>query len=136
MSAKAVADAVLSAMDARYDFIVVNFANGDMVGHTGSLDAAIKAVEAVDEALGRLFDKARAADYSVVLTSDHGNCEQMFDETGAKLTNHTTFDVYTFVMDKRVKHVCKGALNHIAPTVLALMGLAIPHEMDAPLVSF
>ncbi|MDY0264598.1 MAG: 2,3-bisphosphoglycerate-independent phosphoglycerate mutase [Sulfurospirillum cavolei] len=136
MSAKAVAEAVLSAMDAAYDFIVVNFANGDMVGHTGSLDAAIKAVEAVDEALGWLFDKASAADYSVVLTSDHGNCEQMFDETGAKLTNHTTFDVYAFVLDKRVKHVRKGALNHIAPTVLALMGLEIPSEMDAPLVSF
>ena len=136
MSAHAVGDAVIKAMDEAYEFIVVNFANGDMVGHTGSLDAAIKAVEAVDAELGRLFAKAKAADYSIVLTSDHGNCEQMFDEAGNKLTNHTTFDVYCFVDDKRVKAVQKGGLNHIAPTVLTLMGLAIPAEMDAPLVTF
>lgn len=136
MSADAVGDAVLKAMDEAYEFIVVNFANGDMVGHTGSLEAAIKAVEAVDTQLGRLFDKAKEAHYSVVLTSDHGNCEQMFDENGARLTNHTTFDVYCFVYDTRVAEVKKGGLNHIAPTVLKLMGLEIPNEMDEPLVTF
>ncbi len=136
MSAPAVGDAVLKAMDEAYDFIVVNFANGDMVGHTGSLEAAICAVEAVDIELGRLFAKAKELDYSIVLTSDHGNCEQMFDENGSKLTNHTTFDVYGFVMDKRVNKVEKGGLNNIAPTVLKLMGLPIPSEMDKPLVEF
>lgn len=136
MSAPAVGDAVLKAMDEAYDFIVVNFANGDMVGHTGSLEAAICAVEAVDAELGKLFAKAKELDYSIVLTSDHGNCEQMFDEDGSKLTNHTTFEVYGFVMDKRVNKVEKGGLNNIAPTVLKLMGLPIPSEMDAPLVEF
>ena len=71
-----------------------------------------------------------------MLTSDHGNCEQMFDSEEKTLTNHTTFDVYGFVMDKRVKRVNKGGLNNIAPTVLKLMGLPIPQEMDAPLVEF
>ena len=82
------------------------------------------------------MDKAKEADYAIVLTSDHGNCEQMFDENGAKLTNHTTFDVYGFVMDERVSKVKKGGLNNIAPTVLKLMGLPIPSEMDQPLVEF
>ncbi len=136
MSAHAVGDAVLKAMDEAYDFIVVNFANGDMVGHTGSLEAGIKAVEAVDAELGRLLEKAQKTNYSVVLTSDHGNCEQMFDSKAKTLTNHTTFDVYGFVMDKRVKRVQKGGLNNIAPTVLKLMGLPIPQEMDDPLVEF
>lgn len=136
MSAPEVGNGVLIAMDEQYDFIVVNFANGDMVGHTGSLEAAIQAVEAVDLQLGRLFERAKALGYAVILTSDHGNCEQMFDEKGAKLTNHTTFDVYGFVMDSRVHQVKKGGLNNIAPTILKLMGLPIPQEMDQPLVEF
>jgi len=136
MSAHAVADAVLKAMDEAYEFIVVNFANGDMVGHTGNLDATIQAVETVDAALGRLFAKARKSDYAIVLTSDHGNCEQMLDETGAKLTNHTTFDVYCFVDDKRIHSVKRGGLNQIAPTILTLMGLPIPSEMDQALIEF
>ena len=136
MSALEVGDAVLKAMDEGYDFIVVNFANGDMVGHTGNLEAAIKAVEAVDVELGRLYQKAEEMGYSVVQTSDHGNCEEMLDEQGSKLTNHTTFEVYCFVKDERVKEVKRGGLSNIAPTVLKLMGLEIPEEMDAPLVEF
>jgi len=136
MSAPEVGDAVLTAMDEGYDFIVVNFANGDMVGHTGNLDAAIKAVEAVDGQLGRLYDKAKALGYAVIQASDHGNCEQMFDEGGAQLTNHTTFDVYCFVDDTRVQEVKRGGLSNIAPTVLKLMGLEIPDEMDEPLIEF
>jgi len=136
MSAHMVADAVLKAMDEAYDFIVVNFANGDMVGHTGNLEATIQAVETVDIELGRLFTKAHTRGYSVVLTSDHGNCEQMLDHAGAKLTNHTTFDVYCFVDDVRVHTVEKGGLNQIAPTILTLMGLCIPSEMDEALIHF
>ena len=136
MSAPEVGDAVLKAMDERYDFIVVNFANGDMVGHTGNLDAATRAVEAVDRELGRLYERAKALGYAVIQTSDHGNCEQMFDEEGAQLTNHTTFEVYCFVDDERVKEVKSGGLSNIAPTVLKLMGLEIPQEMDEPLVQF
>ncbi len=136
MSAPEVGDAVLKAMGEGYDFIVVNFANGDMVGHTGNLEAAIKAVEAVDVELGRLYQKAEEMGYAVVQTSDHGNCEEMLDEQGSKLTNHTTFEVYCFVKDERVKEVKRGGLSNIAPTVLKLMGLEIPEEMDAPLVEF
>ena len=136
MSAPQVGDAVLQAMDAGYDFIVVNFANGDMVGHTGNMNAAIQAMEVVDTELGRIFDKAQMDNYAVILTSDHGNCEEMVDKEGHKLTNHTTFDVYCFILDERVKEVKKGGLNNIAPTVLKLMGLAIPSEMDNALVEF
>ena len=134
MSSVEVGDAVLASMNEGYDFIVVNFANGDMVGHTGNYDAAVKAVEAVDKQLGRILKKCEEKDYSFILTSDHGNCEQMSNEKGEVLTNHTTFDVFCFVKAKGVKKVDNGALNNIAPTVLKLMGLKIPKEMDKPLI--
>ena len=134
MSAYEVKDAVLTAMDEEYDFVVVNFANGDMVGHTGVFEAAVRAVEAVDECLGEIIKKAKAIGYSVVLTSDHGNCEEMRDDEGHTLTNHTVGSVYCFVMDEAVKTVKEGGLNNIAPTVLTLMGLEIPSEMDISLI--
>ncbi|WP_331776078.1 2,3-bisphosphoglycerate-independent phosphoglycerate mutase [Sulfurospirillum sp. 1612] len=134
MSAGAVGDGVLKAMDEAYDFIVVNFANGDMVGHTGNYDAAVKAVEAVDAQLGRIIRKAEAQDYALVLTSDHGNCEKMLGEEGEVLTNHTTFDVFCFVKADGVTKVKNGGLNNIAPTVLKLMGITIPKEMDEALI--
>ncbi|BBG64989.1 2,3-bisphosphoglycerate-independent phosphoglycerate mutase [Hydrogenimonas sp.] len=134
MSAPQVGDAVLTAMDEEYDFIVVNFANGDMVGHTGNFEAAVQAVEAVDRELGRILQKAEEKDYRLVLTSDHGNCEEMVDEDGNVLTNHTVGDVWCFVMAPGVKEVKPGALNNIAPTVLKLMELPIPDVMDEPLI--
>ena len=134
MSAPEVGDAVLTAMDEEYDFIVVNFANGDMVGHTGNFEAAVKAVEAVDRELGRIVEKAKRKDYRMVLTSDHGNCEEMVDDEGNILTNHTVGDVWCFVMAPGVEEVKPGALNNIAPTVLKLMELPIPKEMDEPLI--
>ena len=134
MSAPAVGDAVLKAVEEAYDFIVVNFANGDMVGHTGVYDAGLKAVEAVDRELGRIFDAAKEKGYAVVLTSDHGNCEEMKDAKGNTLTNHTVGKVWCFVMADGVDRVHAGGLNHIAPTVLKLMDLEIPAEMDTPLI--
>lgn len=134
MSAPAVGDAVLKAMDEGFDFIVVNFANGDMVGHTGNYDAAIKAVEAVDHELGRIIEKAQTDDYALVLTSDHGNCEAMWDENGNVLTNHTVGKVWAFVMAPGVEKVHPGGLNNIAPTVLELMGVEKPIEMDDSLL--
>ena len=134
MSAPAVGDAVVKAMDEGYDFIVVNFANGDMVGHTGNYDAAVKAVEAVDHELGRIVARAKEKHYAMVLTSDHGNCEQMWDENGNVLTNHTVGKVWTFVMAPGVQKVHPGGLNNIAPTVLKLMGIEKPSEMDDALV--
>lgn len=134
MSAPEVSVEVQKAMDNETDFIVVNFANGDMVGHTGVYDAGVKAVEAVDKELGEIFEKAKELDYSVVLTSDHGNCEMMKDESGKTLTNHTVGDVYCFVMAENVSKVKEGSLNNIAPTILKLMNLDIPKEMDEALV--
>ena len=134
MSSVQVGDAVLTAMESGYDFIVVNFANGDMVGHTGNYEAAIKAVEAVDRQLGRILQKCDERDYSLILTSDHGNCEQMSNEKGEMLTNHTIFDVFCFIKAKDVHKVRDGGLNNIAPSVLKLMGLDIPKEMDEPLI--
>lgn len=133
MSAHEVAEATLRGMREGYDFIVVNFANGDMVGHTGNLEAAIKAVEAVDSALGKLFAQAEESDYAVILTSDHGNCEEMRDEAGNTLTNHTVGEVWCFIKARGVERLQSGGLNHIAPSVLKLMGLEIPPEMDSPL---
>ena len=134
MSAPEVSLAVQQGMDEQKDFIVVNFANGDMVGHTGVYDAGIKAVEAVDKELGTIIDKAKECGYNVVLTSDHGNCEMMKDESGKTLTNHTVGDVYCFVIADGVTEVKTGALNNIAPTVLKLMDLEIPADMDEPLI--
>ena len=134
MSAEAVGSAVLTAMDEEYDFIVVNFANGDMVGHTGDFEAAKIAVNTVDTQLGKIVTKAKESDYALVITSDHGNCEEMRDDEGNVLTNHTVGKVWCFVQADGVTKVDTGGLNNIAPTVLKLMGIEIPSEMDHALV--
>jgi 2,3-bisphosphoglycerate-independent phosphoglycerate mutase len=134
MSCAEVGAVVVKALNEGIDFIVVNFANGDMVGHTGNFEAAVRAVEAVDEQLGRIVEAVKKNDYAMVLTSDHGNCEEMRDDAGNTLTNHTVGKVWCFVMADSVKNVHAGALNNIAPTVLKLMGIDIPLEMDSPLI--
>jgi 2,3-bisphosphoglycerate-independent phosphoglycerate mutase len=134
MSAEAVGKAVLDAMSDNYDFVVVNFANGDMVGHTGDFEAAKVAVSAVDEQLGKILESAKENDYSVVITSDHGNCEEMQDDEGNTLTNHTVGKVWCFVVADGVTKVEAGGLNNIAPTVLKLMDIEIPQEMDHSLI--
>ena len=134
MSAPEVCDAVLKAMDGSYNLVVVNFANGDMVGHTGNYDAAVKAVETVDTCVGKIAAKCDEKGYAMVLTADHGNCEEMRDPDGNMLTNHTVGDVYCFVKAPGVTQVKAGGLSHIAPTVLKLMELPIPAEMDQPLI--
>jgi len=133
MSAREVADTVIEAMQtARHDFIVVNFANGDMVGHTAVVDAIIAAVEVLDREVGRVLDAALANGYAVVLTADHGNCDEMVDaETGEPHTQHSNHPVPCLVIDSEVKHLRDGEnLSAIAPTVLQLMGIAQPPEMD------
>jgi len=135
MSAPEVAQGVLRAMDEEYDFIVVNFANGDMVGHTGDYEAGKRAVECVDEQLSYIIEKAKEKDYAIVLTSDHGNCEEMCDGSGHRLTNHTVGDVWCFVIAPDVKSLKSGGgLNNIAPTVLEIMGLEKPAQMDESLI--
>ena len=134
MSAPQVGEAVRTGMEEGYDLIVVNFANGDMVGHTGNYEAALLAVAAVDTELGKIIEKAKDENYAIVLTSDHGNCEEMKDSEGHALTNHTVGDVWCYVMAKGVTEVASGALNNVAPTVLQVMGLPIPKEMDKSLI--
>jgi len=134
MSAKEVCDGVLKAMDDNYDFIVVNFANGDMVGHTGDFEAGKQAVTTVDEQLAKIIKSAKKNDYALVITSDHGNCEEMKDSHGNILTNHTVGKVWCFVIADGVTKVEEGGLNNIAPTILKLMNIEIPSEMDHSLI--
>lgn len=131
MSAPAVGEAVRTAMDEAYDLVVVNFANGDMVGHTGNYEAACIAVNAVDTELGKIIEKSKEKDYAIVLTSDHGNCEEMKDAEGHVLTNHTVGEVWCWVMADGVENLKEGCgLNNVAPTVLKIMGIDVPEEMD------
>ena len=135
MSAPEVGNAVRTGMDEAYDLIIVNFANGDMVGHTGNYEAACLAVSAVDRELGQIIKKAKEENYAIVLTSDHGNCEEMKDAEGHVLTNHTVGDVWCYIMAKGVCELkAGGGLNNIAPTVLEIMGLEVPKEMDNSLL--
>ena len=132
MSAAEVADKVIDALNSgEYGFIMVNFANGDMVGHTAIREAVIKAVEALDREVGRVLDAAVAADFSVLLTADHGNCDEMVDPvTQEPHTQHTLYPVPCLVIDKANWHLRPGGnLSSVAPTVLQLMGLQQPPPM-------
>lgn len=132
MSANDVSDQVIAAMaSGTYDFVAVNYANGDMVGHTGVQQAIIDAVECLDTEVGRVLDVAIDCNYSVVLTADHGNCEQMVDfSTGAPHTQHTVYPVPCLVIDDCVWQLAIGAgLTSIAPTILQLMGLDKPNSI-------
>ncbi len=132
MSAYEVRDSVLAALQAnRYGFIVVNLANGDMVGHTGVPEAVIKAVEVVDGVVGELVEAANVAGYSVILTADHGNADMLVDPvSGVPHTQHTTFPVACMIKDKTPWQLANGfGLSAIAPTVLQLMGIEQPATM-------
>ncbi len=136
MSAGELTDKAVAAIDSgKYDLIVLNFANPDMVGHTGDLRAAIKAVEAVDTGLGRIADAVTRQGGALLVTADHGNCEQMRDpETGGPHTAHTLNPVPVFLVGSGMQRLANrglsdGRLADVAPTLLALMGLAQPVEM-------
>lgn len=134
MSAVAVADAVVNALRSQqFGFIVVNFANGDMVGHTANAKAIIQAVEALDKEVGRVLDVAMEMDYSVIVTADHGNCEEMVDPvSGEPQTKHTPYPVPCIVIDDHAWQLSTtGGLANVAPTVLQLMGVAQPQQMPA-----
>lgn len=131
MSAPELTGKAVTAIDSgKHDLIVLNFANPDMVGHTGSLPAAIKAVEAVDAGLGRIAEAIRRQGGALLVTADHGNCELMKDpETGGPHTAHTTNPVPVLLMGGHAEGIGDGRLADIAPTLLDLMGLAKPQEM-------
>jgi len=131
MSEPEVAERLVAAIEADYDLIVVNFANPDMVGHTGILEAAIKACEAVDEGLGKALAALQKKDAAMVVIADHGNCETMVDPvTGGPHTAHTTNLVPVIVYGApEGSTVDDGRLADVAPTLLTLMGLELPPEM-------
>ncbi|MHC4655165.1 MAG: 2,3-bisphosphoglycerate-independent phosphoglycerate mutase [Planctomycetota bacterium] len=134
MSAYEVTDVVLQRLDSnKYDVVVVNFANPDMVGHTGILEAAIKAAETVDECVGRVLDKVKSLGGVAIITADHGNFERMWDkEKNQPHTAHTVGDVPLIIFDDRYKDKKLqegGRLADVGPTLLEMMGLPQPEEM-------
>ncbi len=133
MSAMELTDALLEHLDeARHDFILVNYANADMVGHTGSIPAAIRAVETVDACLGRLLDRVLAAGGTALVTADHGNAEKMLDDDGNPFTAHTTGPVrliFCAPAGQAPTAVRDGILADVAPTILELMKLPRPTQM-------
>jgi 2,3-bisphosphoglycerate-independent phosphoglycerate mutase len=131
MSAEELTDHAVSAIDSgKFDLIVLNFANPDMVGHTGSLPAAIKAVETVDAGLGRIIEALDRQGGAILATADHGNCELMRDPvTGGPHTAHTTNPVPIILHGHATAQLQDGRLADLAPTLLTLMDLKIPPEM-------
>ena len=130
MSAYEVCDALLKELDKNiYDVVIVNFANCDMVGHTAVLDATIKAVEVVDECVGKLYRKVQEKDGVLLVTADHGNADCLIDENDVLMTSHTTNPVPFIVCKKDIKLREGGNLGYIAPTMLKLLKLEQPKEM-------
>lgn len=131
MSANEVCNKLLDNM-LNNDVIICNFANGDMVGHTGNLQATIKAIETIDLMLGKIYEKASSNDYTMFITADHGNADEEIDSNGNKVTSHTLSPVPFIVTDTSIKLKDDGKLSNIAPTILDYMGVKIPKEMDQP----
>ena len=151
MSAKEVTDKIINFLNnSKYNFITVNYANPDMVGHTGNLAAGIKACEAVDKNLGRLFNKIKQKHGVLIITADHGNIEEMINEqTGEVDTQHSNFLVPFIIVDFRKNEASaqggpatgwkynlksSGVLGNVAPTILYLMNIKKPKEMMESLI--
>ena len=131
MSAYEVTDKLLALLDEdKYDVVILNFANPDMVGHTGVMDAAVKAMEAVDTCAGKIVKKVLALGGAVCITADHGNLEKMYDgETNQPYTAHTTNPVPFLMVSADRPKLHEGILADIAPTLLELLGIVQPAEM-------
>ena len=129
MSARKITSNLLERMDNNYDFIFLNFANGDMVGHTGNYDMTKKAIETIDEMIGKLYKKCMEDEYLFIITADHGNAEEMIDENGNVVTSHTTNLVPFIVTDKNLNIENVNKLSDIAPFILNYMNLNLPDEM-------
>lgn len=130
MSAFELAEALVAELNkGEVDFVCLNFANGDMVGHTGVMKAAIKACEAVDKCVEQVITAALANNYTTIVIADHGNCETMINPDGSPNTAHTTNPVPIILVDKELREIHNGVLGDIAPTVLELMGIEPPAVM-------
>ncbi len=130
MSAYEIRDKIIPELKSgKTDFVCLNFANPDMVGHTGVMEAAIKACEAVDECAQKVVETAIENEYSLLLIADHGNCEVMINPDGSPNTSHTTNPVPVILIDNEIKSIKNGKLGDIAPTILKLMGITKPELM-------
>ena len=130
MSAYDIRDAIVPELkNGAVDFVCLNFANGDMVGHTGVFEAAVKACETVDLCVKDVVTAALRQNYTTLLIADHGNCETMLNPDGSPHTAHTTNPVPIILIDKELTHINSGVLGDIAPTILKLMGVAQPKDM-------
>jgi len=129
MSAVSVTKKCIECMVQDYDFILMNFANPDMVGHTGDYEATIKACMTIDLCLGKIIEKAEENFYKVIILADHGNADIMLDEDGTVLTTHTLSKVPFVILDKNIELEPVGDLTMVAPTILEYMDIAIPEEM-------
>ncbi|MEL0262075.1 MAG: 2,3-bisphosphoglycerate-independent phosphoglycerate mutase, partial [Flavobacteriaceae bacterium] len=136
MSAYEIRDAIVDKIDRdQPNFICLNFANPDMVGHTGSMEAAIKACEVVDSCTQKVVETALKHQYACLIIADHGNCETMVNPDGTPNTAHTTNPVPVILVDQEHKPIEDGILGDIAPTILKLMGLQQPAAMtQKPLI--
>jgi len=130
MSAYEVTDALIEQIKAdKYDVIILNYANPDMVGHSGKLEPTVKAIEAVDECLGKVVDLILEKGGKAIITADHGNSEEVITLEGKPMTAHTTNPVPVIVTDKNVTLRAGGKLGDLAPTILDMMGIQKPKEM-------
>ena len=139
MSAFGVKDAIVDAIrNETPDFICLNFANADMVGHTGVFRAAMLACEAVDTCVGEVISAALEKNYAIILTADHGNSDLEINEDGTPNTQHSINPVPVFYIDRdpAYTHIRSGKLGDIAPPLLTLMGIAIPQEMTGDILVY
>ena len=136
MSAYEIRDAIIPELAKQeVDFVCLNFANPDMVGHTGDMQAAIKACEVVDGCANSVITAAGQHGYSTIVIADHGNCDTMINPDGSPNTAHTTNPVPLILVDDDIKEIKDGVLGDIAPTILKLMGLSQPKQMTcSPLI--
>ena len=132
MSAYEITDTLLPKM-ANYDVIILNFANGDMVGHTGDFNATVKALEAVDECVGKIYNKIKDLDGTLIITADHGNCDYMLDDENNIITSHSVNPVPFLITSKDIK-LKRGKLADIAPTILTLLNIKVPKEMTGDIL--
>jgi 2,3-bisphosphoglycerate-independent phosphoglycerate mutase len=132
MSAYEIRDAIVPKLNSKaVDFVCLNFANPDMVGHTGSMEAAIKACETVDNCTKDVVEAAQEGGYSVIIIADHGNCDTMINPDGSPNTAHTTNPVPIILVDNDIKNLKSGNLSNIAPTILKMMGVTQPEVMTS-----
>ena len=134
MSAREITDIILDKLNQDlYDVIIVNYANGDMVGHTGIINAAKEAVEVLDECLGRIYNSINEKNGTLIVTADHGNCDYMLDDNGNVITSHST-SLVPFIITNKNYTLDNGKLGDIAPTMLKILTLDIPTEMTGKIL--